>query len=88
MNPEETSPEYVLSLERRVVHLESQLQHFKIQLAQQESIIATLEKKLPNTSLLSPNFFIRAFTAWGHVVFIQFIFGVLVYCLLLMAGGL
>ncbi|MBL8078396.1 MAG: hypothetical protein JNM55_10580 [Anaerolineales bacterium] len=80
------SPDYVMSLERRIMQLENQVQQFEKLATQQQSIITTLSNKLPNTSLLSPSFLARAFTVWGHAIVAQLMVTIPLYCLLFILG--
>ncbi len=41
-----------------------------------EQRIASLEARLPQTKVVSPSFFARAFAIWGHYFVAQFIIGV------------
>jgi|Deesub1362B_J571_1020462.scaffolds.fasta_scaffold12193_1 hypothetical protein len=54
------------SLERRV--------------AEQAERISALERKLPNTSILSSSFLTRAFAVWGHVFVAGLIIAAVFYC--------
>lgn len=45
-------PEYVAYLEQRVAALEARM--------------GLAESRMPNTQLVSPSFFSRAFAVWGH----------------------
>ncbi len=80
------SPDYVMSLERRIIQLENQVQQFEKLATQQQTIITTLSNKLPNTSLLSPSFLSRAFTVWGHAIAAQLMIVIPLYCLFAILG--
>ena len=81
------SPEYVMSLESRIVQLENQVQQFDILATQQQAVITTLSNKLPNTLLISPSFLARAFTVWGHAIAAQLMVTVPLYCLVALIGA-
>lgn len=59
------SPEYVSSLERRIVSLESEMQNLRETALQVDTTVDGIKGRLPTTSLMSPNFLARAFTVWG-----------------------
>jgi hypothetical protein len=83
-----TSPEYIMSLERKVIYLENQIQQHQNQMAQQTDRIISLENRIPNTSLLSPKFVTRAFTVWGHLWVAQLIIALPLYCIIFFLASL
>ncbi|MEW6505170.1 MAG: hypothetical protein AB1457_14505 [Chloroflexota bacterium] len=73
------SIEYVMTLEQRIRQLENQIQQLEQQQSKQQSLLSTVENKLPNTSLLSPKFLTRAFAIWGHVFVAQLIIAIVFF---------
>jgi len=48
--------------------------------------IATLESRIPNSSIMSPKFLSRAFTVWGHMIVAQLIVTIPIYCIAIGIG--
>ena len=61
--------------EERLAVLETQYQ-------QALQKIATLESRIPNSSIISPKFLSRAFTVWGHMIAAQLIITIPIYCII------
>lgn len=66
-------------LEKRIVELEARIEKLQNLSTRQSGRISVLDNKLPNTSLLSPNFLVRAFTVWGYFVVAQVLLIVIFY---------
>ena len=71
------SQQYILALEKRVMYLEVEIERLN-RIA--SDVPATSE--LPDTEVISPNFFLRAFAIWGHYFVAQLIIAVLIYGLI------
>lgn len=82
------SPDYIIAVEKRMLHLENQIQQLEKLIAQQETIINSLNMKIPNTSLISPKFISRAFAAWGHVIAAQLMITIPLYFLIFFLGAI
>lgn len=71
---------YLESLEKRLLALERENQALQGQKEILNHYIQELggdaQKMLPKTSLLSPNFLLRAFTVWGHYFVAQLIISI------------
>jgi hypothetical protein len=72
--------EYLGVLEQRVGTLESQNTELRAGNASQASldgneITRYVSRVLPQTNLISPNFFARAFAVWGHFIIANLIIG-------------
>lgn len=48
-----------------------------------EQRVTSLEARLPQTKLVSPNFLSRAFAVWGHYFVAQLIIGLVVFVVML-----
>jgi hypothetical protein len=66
---------YLDAMENRVKALEGQNEYLHRSISQ---LGEDAPKKLPETGLLSHNFFKRAFTVWGHNFVVQLIIGLVV----------
>lgn len=51
------------------------------ELAQQTQRLNALEARLPNTWVISPNFFKRAFAIWGHAAVAGLIIGIIFWAI-------
>lgn len=76
---------YLDTLEKRLLVLERENQALQ---EQKEGLNRHVQepggeaqKLLPKTSLLSPNFLLRAFTVWGHYFVAQLIIGIPLACI-------
>lgn len=78
--------QYLDSLENRIASLESEKSMMKNSLSSMGSEVSYLVQKagkpnpldrprFPNTSLLSDNFLLRAFSVWGHYFVAQLLIG-------------
>jgi hypothetical protein len=70
--------DYLVKLERRIDSLEAQNNQLRAAAPAYidgKLIESNVLRSLPQTNLLSPNFFKRAFTVWGHFFVAQFIIG-------------
>jgi len=78
---------YLETLEKRVVALERENRDLEGQKQNLNAYIGELggdaQKLLPKTSLLSPNFLMRAFTVWGHYFVAQLIISIPLTCIYL-----
>jgi hypothetical protein len=85
------SADYVMTLEKRIIQLENQIQEVQKKLSEQKTTITEIDKDLPVTNLLSNKFLTRAFAVWGHVfvaqLIIALIFYGLVFVLAILRGG-
>lgn len=84
---------YLSALRQRIVELETENQELQKKVnelsAKNNDIIEVIRRRLPNTLLLSDNFFLRALTVWGHFTVIQAIISIgltLVFILLFFLG--
>jgi hypothetical protein len=77
--------DYLDSLEKRIKALERENEGLQTQKDSLNRYIHELggdaQKLLPKTSLLSPNFLLRAFTVWGHYFVAQLIISIPIACL-------
>lgn len=62
-------PQFTVASDSHVTSLENQL-------AEQTRRLDALEARIPNTWVISPNFFKRAFAIWGHYVIAALIIGI------------
>ncbi len=84
--------EYLGAVEARLKALEQE--NVKLRAAapaggglDENAIVRSVARALPQTSLISANFFKRAFTVWGHFMVANFIIGIiggLIYACLMM----
>ena len=76
---------YLDSLEKRLINLEKENQALQIQKEGLDRYIEELggdvQKLLPKTSLLIPNFLLRAFSVWGHYFVAQLIISIPMVCI-------
>ncbi len=84
--------EYLGKLEERVNKLEEENSRLraiqpKNDGVNKNQIVEYISQRIPQTDLLSPKFFTRAFAVWGHFFManfiISFIFGILYFCLVM-----
>jgi hypothetical protein len=61
--------------------LQDQISHLQEQLDSQKLALEAVNKRLPETNLISPNFLKRAFTVWGHYVVAGFLISIPFMCL-------
>jgi len=69
-------PESSLSLDGlqfQLGQLKSQIEQLQGQLDAQDSELAELKDRIPDSNIISPKFLNRAFTIWGHYVVAGFI---------------
>ena len=88
--------DYLDMLEQRVNSLEAENQRLRQAAPAQANVDGNViaryvSNALPKTDLLSPNFFKRAFTVWGHYFVAQFIIalvlGICYFCLMAVLFG-
>lgn len=77
------SPAYIMSLESKIIQLENKVQQLENRIAQQDRNIKGVVGRLPNTSIISPNFLTRAFAVWGHMFVAQLIIVIPIYCIII-----
>ena len=72
-------PESSLSLDGlqfQLGQLKSQIEQLQGQLDAQDSELAELKDRIPDSNIISPKFLNRAFTIWGHYVVAEFIIAI------------
>ena len=78
-------------LQEKVGMLEAQVQRLSELLVNKDLEVEVLTRRLPNTWLLDPSYWKRAFTAYAYVTVVGFIIGLPFFCisiiLALMLGG-
>ncbi|MFC1923419.1 hypothetical protein ACFLY4_09030 [Chloroflexota bacterium] len=77
-------PESSLSLDGlqfQLGQLKSQIEQLQGQLDAQDSELADLKDRIPDSNIISPKFLNRAFTIWGHYVVAGFIIAIPFICL-------
>ncbi|HEY62441.1 MAG TPA: hypothetical protein G4N95_07305 [Anaerolineae bacterium] len=81
---------YLSILQNRINNLETENKHLLNTLqdldTKSNDIIDVIRQRLPNTLLLSDNFFLRALTIWGHMFVIQFILSLVLFLCALAFG--
>ena len=60
-------------MQDKIDSLEQQVQRLSIELD-------ALEERVPDSNIISPNFFKQAFTVWGHYVVAGFIIAIPIMC--------
>ena len=74
---QQSEPELSLEqLQARIEQLERQLQINSID-------IEGINKRVPDSNIISPNFLKRAFTVWGHYVVAGFIIAIPMFCIMM-----
>jgi len=63
--------------------LEAQIQRLNELLVNKDLEVEVLSRRLPNTWLLDPSYWKRAFTAYAYVTVVGFIIGIPISCLIL-----
>ncbi len=79
--PEDISRIEFNRLQEKVGLLEAQVQRLNELLVNKELEVDTLMRRLPNTWLLDPNYWKRAFTAYAYVTVVGFVIGLPFFCL-------
>jgi hypothetical protein len=84
LNPSSSmgSPDYLLTLERRIMQLEAEIQRLHMQQQQADSSLSSVYRRLPDIGILSPNFLRRAFTAYGYTLVAGLIVAIPIYCII------
>jgi hypothetical protein len=67
--------------EQSLEEMKDRMNSLEQQLQSQADEIDALKARLPDTHLINPNFFIRAFTVWGHYVVAGFLIAIPFMCL-------
>jgi hypothetical protein len=75
-------------LQEKVGMLEAQIQRMNELLVNKELELEVLSRRLPNTWLLDPSYWKRAFTAYAYVTVVGFIIGLPLSCVLFIVGVL
>ena len=70
-------------LQEKVGMLEAQVQRMNELLVNNDLEIEVLSRRLPNTWLLDPNYWKRAFTAYAYVTVVGFVIGLPFFCITL-----
>ena len=68
-------------LQEKVGMLEAQIQRLNELLVNKDLEVEVLSRRLPNTWLLDPSYWKRAFTAYAYVTVVGFIIGVPFFCI-------
>ena len=77
-------PESSLSLnglQFQLGQLKSQIEQLQGQLDAQDSELAELKDRIPDSNIISPKFLNRSFAVWGHYVVAGFIIAIPFICL-------
>ena len=68
-------------LQEKVGMLEAQIQRMNELLVNKDLEVEVLSRRLPNTWLLDPSYWKRAFTAYAYVTVVGFIIGIPFFCI-------
>ena len=68
-------------LQEKVGMLEAQIQRMNELLVTKDLEVEVLSRRLPNTWLLDPSYWKRAFTAYAYVTVVGFIIGIPFFCI-------
>ena len=85
-NGSPNTPEYIFALEKRIMYLEVELKRLSIENNEIKKLsrdIEEVEELIPNSNLMSENFFTRAFAVWGHYFVAQLFLGIILFGLYL-----
>lgn len=85
------TPEYIFTLEKRIMYLEVELKRLSIEnkgIIILSRDIKEVEGLIPNSDLMSENFFTRAFAVWGHYFVAQLLIGIILFGLYLVLFAL
>jgi hypothetical protein len=70
-------------LQEKVGMLEAQIQRMNELLVNKDLEVEVLSRRLPNTWLLDPSYWKRAFTAYAYVTVVGFVIGIPFFCITL-----
>jgi hypothetical protein len=68
-------------LQEKVGMLEAQIQRLNELLVNKDLEVEVLSRRLPNTWLLDPSYWKRAFTAYAYVTVVGFVIGIPFFCI-------
>ena len=68
-------------LQEKVGMLEAQIQRMNELLVNKDLEVEVLSRRLPNTWLLDPSYWKRAFTAYAYVTVVGFVIGLPFFCI-------
>jgi hypothetical protein len=68
-------------LQEKVGMLEAQIQRMNELLVNKDLEVEVLSRRLPNTWLLDPSYWKRAFTAYAYVTVVGFVIGIPFFCI-------
>ena len=71
--PQDAQELSTAEMQDKIDSLEQQVQRLSIELD-------ALEERVPDSNIISPNFFKRAFTVWGHYVVAGFVIAIPIMC--------
>ena len=78
---DELVPQYKLELS--LEQLQSRVEKLERQLQINSIDIEGINKRVPDSNIISPNFLKRAFTVWGHYVVAGFIIAIPMFCIMM-----
>lgn len=80
--PSSLSSSQLFEFEQKYIQVMEENVQLKNQLEQLTNRITSLENRLPNSNIISPKYFRRAFAVYGHTLVAGFIVAIPIYCLI------